>query len=444
MVHSKKSYVFGKVGILSNGWAVMSSNSGCCTREPQRVVRIGVNRMKQLVCAAVLCLSACGVSVQALEGSLPADKTKELSTLTYSLNCAGGWNIRDIVKEINQWKQIKVGIDQRLVQNNKQYTDFKIEGLNPIAGCELLAKKLNCHLYVIRQFLYIGPELPPGMANPGGKDIAPPKPEPEKPKADPPAPPPPVAGNGGKPPTGNGNGPGNKPAQKPPPSQGAAKPPAEKPLGPLKPLTPGTGLADFPAVFPGVAAGSSNIVAFSHKSLKDCVGDGLPIVLLAYYTPADKKAMTPDETKIQARLDKDCRDAAGFFETLILEDPDVTAELKGKVSFILIPSTEPPENWPAAYTDPTKKEGAALFLIPKTGAAPILSWDSRNPQCCAAALIKAAKALLPAPTKVAVGPKVDAAQVAKKTDDANANPNGPNGPNDPKKVKPKGDNVKDE
>ena len=312
--------------------------------------------MRHLLCAAVVCLSASGLRSHALEGNLPKEKATELAGLTYTEICAGQWVVRDIVRDFNKWDKVKIGIDQRLVQGGRNVTDFKVEGINPINCCEALAKKLSARLFVIREFLYIAPELPPGMPVPGGgHDAAPPKAaDPDASKSDPP--PPPAAGNGGKPPTGNGANKGS--GGKPPPPAGAAKPAvADKPLTPLRPMTPGYGLAEFPAVFPGITPGTSHIIAWSHKSLKACVSDGLPIVLLAYYTAADPKLMTPDETKIQARLDKDCKDAAEFFETLILEDPEVTAELKGKVNFIVIPSTEPADSWPSSYNGGCGEEG---------------------------------------------------------------------------------------
>jgi hypothetical protein len=376
--------------------------------------------MKAIGRTAIVCIGAVCLSVSALEGDLRNELKKELTEYKYSENCAGDWKVRDVVREFNKWEKIKIGIDLRWVQAGKTVTDFKTTEKNVLASCELLAEKLNAHVYVVRDFLFITPELPPGLSPAGLHAAGNPPPAPEAKPEKPPDPPP---GPSGKKPPPSGKSP-------PPP---ANKTPADKPLPQMKPLTPGSGLAELTAAFPGILPGTSHLIGWSHRSMKDCLTLGNPIVLLSYYSPADPKAPAPDEKKTVDRLEKENKDTSNFFETLILEDPDLLKELKGNVEFICIPSTEPPENWPAAYSEAAKKEGAALFLIAKDGHN-VLSWPQRNTQCTAGALAQAVRPLIPAKPKPPAKP--DNKEVAKKPEapqgGANGNPPADNGPAKPK------------
>ena len=378
--------------------------------------------MRGIASRLLVCIGAMGamgavcLSALALEGDVPNDRKKELGEGKYSENCAGDWKVSNIVREFNKFDKIKIGVDLRWVQAGKILTDFKTDNKTVIASCEQLADKLNAHVYVIRDFLFIAPELPPGLT-PTGLHAAgpPPAPAPDagKPDQKPPDPPKPPP-SGKTPPNGKG------PAPPPQPAKG----PADKPLPQMKPLTPGTGLAELPAAFPGIAPGTSHLIGWSHRSMKDCLTLGMPIVVLAYFLPVDPKLPTPDEKKTVDRFDKENKDTANFFETLILEDPDLLKELKGNVEFICIPSTEPPDNWPPAYAEAARKEGAALFLVAKDGRV-VLQWAQRNPQCNAATFVQAARTVIPAqkakPAQPA--PKPDDAAVAKKPDGGpNANP----------------------
>ena len=383
-------------------------------------------KWKALLLSGACVLAAPLASALALEGDIPA-KFKDAVGGNWSETCTGSWPVANIVRDYNRWDKIKIGIDSRLA-SGRTLTDYKSEGLTVLASAELLAKKLNANVYMIRDFLYIATDLPEGVAITGNHRSAPSDKPPDVKKEEPPPPPgPPDKGGKEKPP-------GDKKTQKPPPG---AKPPevGQKALPQLKPITPGSGLAELPAIFPGVRPGTSSLLPWSHKSLKDTVADGKPIILLAYFAPVNPKTLTPEETKLQAKFDKDLKDVPGFLETLILEDPQVLSELKNGFNFIVIPWNEPADSWPAIYTDAAKQEGAALFVLPKDGSRPVLAWQQRTPGYCAAELIKAAKPLLgapAAPVKAVKPPEVAKADNTKK-------------PDAPKEEKPKKvDGVKEE
>jgi hypothetical protein len=405
--------------------------------------------MKPSHWTAVLMAGALSVGAQALEGVLPPAKKDQISQGSWTENCAGTWQVNYIVRDYNRWEKIKIAIDSRLSIGHS-LTEYKSENICVLDSVEKLAKKLNANVYVIRDFLYIATELPPGVEiSIGNGKTAPPtpvvkeakKPEPPAPPPPPPPPPPPA---GKQPP---------KPGQKPPPN--APKQPAvapDKPLSPLKPITPDSGLAELTAIFPGLRPGTSTHIGWSHKSMKDAAADGKPIVLLSYFYPVDPKNPTPDEKSLQTKFDKENKDAANFFETLILEDPEVLTELTGKFSFILIPWNEPADNWPATYSDAAKQEGGALFLLPADASRPVLQWQQRNPTYTAKELIKVAKALESGTVKPAkpepAKPVVANVDPAKK-----GNPADPADPaqqvkdmmkKDPPKNPNKGDKVKDE
>ena len=386
------------------------------------------------------CLFGASSTARALEGDLPSRNKDAVTQGSWTENCAGSWPVKDIVRDYNRWDKIKIGIDSRLALG-KTLTDWKTENITVLASVEALAKKLGANVYVIRDFLYIATEVPDGVAIAGGGHRTPaPAAAPDKPpdppkKEDPPPPPGPPKGGGDK----GDKPPNDKKTQKPPPNATNKPPPppvGEKALPALKAVTPGSGLAELPAIFPGVRPGTSATIPWSHKSMKDCVAEGKPIILLAYFAPANPKTLTPEETKLQAKYDKDPKDVAGYLETLILEDPQVVSELRGGFNFICIPWNEPADSWPAAYTEATKPDGAAMFVIPKDGSRPVLAWAGRSPAYTAAELIKAAKPLLGA----GAGPAVAAVKPPAKPDE----PKKPELPkiDPPKKVVKEG--VKDE
>ena len=49
-------------------------------------------------------------------------------------------------------------------------------------------------------------------------------------------------------------------------------------------------------------------VSWSHKSLKDCVAEGKPIILFAYFSPVNPKVMSADETRLNTKFEKDGKD----------------------------------------------------------------------------------------------------------------------------------------
>jgi hypothetical protein len=175
-----------------------------------------------------------------------------------------------------------------------------------------------------------------------------------------------------------------------------------------KTATASVGATSLPAIFPYCQVGCSTVIPWSHVSQDDARKDPRPKILFVY----------DNDPHIETN------NTAHFFETLLLEDPDSLAALKG-IYYIRICADEK-QMWPGNFLEPAKmpdsvkalpkgwkpaekdakeptnpaswscNKGAALYLLRPDCSLTSISWTERNPQFTAKLLIDAARPLMEA------------------------------------------------